>query len=325
MKAVLCSDWGKPSDLALAEVETPEPSPGHVRIAVAACGINFADLLMVAGKYQVRPPLPFSPGLEVSGRVDALGDGVTGLRVGDRVAAYCAYGGFAEAVVVPAGNCVPLSKHIDDVTAAGFMVAYGTSHVALAVRAQLAPGEVLLVHGASGGVGLTAVELGKHMGATVIATAGSDEKLELARTYGAEHLINYREEDFVARVKEITGGRGADVIYDPVGGTVFERSLRCTAWEGRILVIGFASGQIPSAPCNYLLVKNISVVGVHWGAYAERDPAALAGSLSTLFGWHADGALKPHVSQTVPLERAAEGLQALADRRATGKVVVTMG
>jgi NADPH2:quinone reductase len=325
MKAVLCSDWGKPSDLALAEVETPEPSPGHVRIAVAACGINFADLLMVAGKYQVRPPLPFSPGLEVAGRVDALGDGVTGLRIGDRVAAYCAYGGFAEAVVVPAGNCVPLSGHIDDVTAAGFMVAYGTSHVALALRAQLAPGEILLVHGASGGVGLTAVELGRHMGATVIATAGSDEKLELAATYGAEHLINYREEDFVARVKEITDGRGADVVYDPVGGNIFERSLRCTAWEGRILVIGFASGQIPTAPCNYLLVKNISVVGVHWGAYAERDPATLASSLSTLFGWHADGALRPHVSQTVPLERAGEGLQALADRRATGKVVVTMG
>ena len=322
MRAVLCKKWGKPEDLVLEDVAPPTLSPGQVRIGIRACGINFADTLMIAGHYQVKPPFPFSPGLEVAGDILEVGEGVTHLNVGDRVAALPGYGGFAEQVV--AETVLRIPDMMDYVSAAAFSVAYGTSHVALAHRANLQAGEVLLVHGAAGGVGLTAVEIGKLLGATVIATASTPEKLALVAEYGADHLINYKEEDFRTRVKEITGGKGADVIYDPVGGKVFEQSLRCINWEGRLLVIGFASGRIPKAATNYILVKNCSVVGVHWGAYLQRNPKVLQSSLATLFGWYAEGKLKPLVSQTYPLEEAEKALYSLIKRKSRGKVVLTI-
>ncbi|MFQ5612265.1 MAG: NADPH:quinone oxidoreductase family protein [Anaerolineae bacterium] len=325
MKAVLCKAWGEPSTLGIEEVDSPAPGPGQVRIAVHACGINFADVLMVMGQYQVRPPFPFSPGFEVAGQVLECGPEVTGVKPGDRVFAFCDYGGFAEEVVAPAVMTVPLPDDMDFIQAAAFPVAYGTSHVALTYRVGLQPGETLLVHGAAGGVGLTAVEIGKRLGATVIAAASTPEKLQLAARYGADQLINYSQESIRDRVKELTGGRGADVIFDPVGGDAFEQSLRCISWEGRLLTIGFASGRIPQAPVNLVLVKNFSVVGFYWGSYLQRNPQVIRDSLDVLLDWFQAGTLKPHISLTVPLERAAEGLYALLKRKSTGKVVVTTG
>lgn len=325
MRAIVCNQWGTPDDLVYEQVASPSPGPGELHLRVNAAGVNFADSLIIAGKYQVRPPLPFSPGLEMAGVVIEAGEGVTGFSPGDRVAAVASYGGYAEEAVVSAATAVPIPENMDDVTAAGFLVAHGTSHIALTHRAQLEPGEVLLVHGASGGVGITAVEIGKQLGATVIASAGSDEKLELPDAYGADHLINYREIDFRERVLEITEGRGADVIYDPVGGRVFDQSLRTLAWCGRLLVIGFASGRIPEAKANYLLVKNISLLGVHWGAYAQRQPEVMGASFAQLMQWYAEGRLKPHVSQTLPLADAPAALGLLLERKSTGKVVLTPG
>ena len=322
MKAILCQEWGQPETLVLADVATPEPKPGEVRIGVHACSINFADTLMIQGLYQEKPPFPFSPGMEVAGEITAVGENVSHLKPGDRVAALVGHGGLAEEVTTSAMTCIPLPDEMDFVTCAAFSIAYGTSHIALAHRGNLQKGETLLVHGAAGGVGLTAVELGKLLGATVIATASTAEKLALAQKYGADHLINYREEDFRQRVKEITHGRGANVIFDPVGGDVFLQSLRCVAWEGRILVIGFASGDIPSAPVNLTLVKNSSIVGVYWGAYAQRDPQVLLQSLGQLMRWYAEGKLQPHISQTFALADTAEAMRTLMARQATGKVVV---
>ncbi len=322
MKAILCNDWGKPDDLVLADVPSPVPGPGEILLGIHACGINFADTVMIAGQYQVRPPHPFSPGLEVAGEVLEVGEGVTQVKLGDRVMAVCGYGGYAEELVIPASLAVPIPDSMDYATAASFAVAYGTSHIALTHRGQLQAGEVLLVHGAAGGVGLTAVELGKLLGATVIATASTQAKLDLVAKYGADHLINYKEEDFRTRVKELTNGKGADVIYDPVGGDVFAQSLRCINWRGRLLVIGFAGGQIPQAPANILLVKNISVVGVHWGAYLDREPEVMQSSLAQLVEWHAAGKLSPHISHRLPLEEASTALNMLINRQATGKIVL---
>ena len=324
MKAALCSRWGGPETLEIGEAPSPEPAPGEILVGVRACGLNFADTLMIQGKYQERPDFPFSPGLEVSGEVLALGEGVSGFAVGDSVIAFCGHGGLAERVALPGANAVRMPPGLDFVTAAGFGVAYGTAHVGLAHRARLEPGEVLLVHGAAGGVGLAAVEVGRRMGATVIATAGSAEKLALAAEHGAQHVINYREESFRDRVKAFTDGRGADVIFDPVGGDVFDASVRSIAWEGRILVVGFAAGRISEFPVNLALVKNISVIGVYWGAYRTRDPAVLQQSWQVLLEWLAEGALSPHVSATYPLEEAPAALESLTARRATGKVVVTI-
>jgi NADPH2:quinone reductase len=295
-----------------------------VLVAVRACGLNFADTLMIQGKYQERPDFPFSPGLEVAGEVLAVGSQVEDLAAGDPVIAFCGHGGLAERVVVAAANAIPIPDGMDFVTAAGFAVVYGTAHVGLERRGQLAPGEVLLVHGAAGGVGLAAVEVGRQMGATVIATASSEEKLALAKEHGAHHVINYREEDFRERVKSLTDGRGADVVFDPVGGEVFEQSVRCTNWEGRILVIGFASGTISQLPVNLTLVKNISVIGVYWGAYRKRDPAVLQQSWRQLLAWLEEGVLSPHISATYPLEDAPAALESLMQRRATGKIVVSI-
>jgi NADPH2:quinone reductase len=324
MRAVLCKAWGEPEDLVIEDVPAPSPGAGEVRIGVHACGLNFADTLIIAGLYQVKPPFPFSPGLEVAGEILEVGPGVEQLKVGDRVAALCGYGGFAEEVIVPATTIFPIPEVMDYVSAAAFAVAYGTSHLALTHRAKLQPGEVLLVHGAAGGVGLTAVEIGKLLGATVIATASSPAKLELTAQYGADHLINYKEGEFRRRVKEITGGKGADVIYDPVGGDVFDQSLRCINWEGRLVVIGFSSGRIPKAPVNIAMVKNFNIVGVYWGAYAQRKPQVLADSLAILLDWYAAGKLKPHISQTYPLEKASAALNFLSSRKSTGKVVLTI-
>jgi NADPH2:quinone reductase len=321
MRAVVCKSWGTPDVLSLETLESPHPGPGQVSIAIHACGVNFADTLLIQGKYQVKPELPFAPGLEASGEVLVCGTGVTGLQPGDRAVAVLSYGGYAEAVVAPAVAVVPLPPTMDFVTAAGFPVAYGTSHLALTHRAHLQAGENLLVHGAGGGVGLTAVEIGKALGATVIATASSPEKLKIAAEHGADYLIDSSREDIRERVKALGG---ADVVYDPVGGDLFDASLRCINWEGRILAIGFASGKVPHPPANHLLVKNCAVIGLYWGAYLQRNPELLHQSLSELLDWYAQGRLRPHISQTFPLERAKEALAALVERRTTGKVVITM-
>jgi len=324
MKALLCTAWGGPDTLAIGELPSPAPGPGEILIAIRACGLNFADTLMIQGKYQERPDFPFSPGIEIAGEVLEVASGVDDFAPGDRVIALCGHGGLAERVVVAAGNAVRLPEGMDFETAAGFAVVYGTAHVGLDRRARLQPGEVLLVHGAAGGVGLAAVEVGRRMGATVIATASSEQKLALAISHGAHHGINYAEENFRDQVKELTDGRGADVIFDPVGGEVFNQSMRCINWEGRILVIGFASGAIPELPVNLTLVKNMSVVGVYWGAYRKRDSAVLQQSWQQLLEWFADGALSPHISATYPLEETPAALTSLMERRATGKVVVTI-
>ena len=322
MKALVCEAFGPPESLVFKDMPEPEIQPGHVRLGIKACSINFADTLIVQGLYQEKPPFPFSPGMEAAGEILEVGPGVTGLKPGMRVAALCGHGGLAEQVVIPAQVALPIPDEMSYTDAAAFSVAYGTSHIALDHRGQLKAGETLLVHGAAGGVGLTAVELGKLMGATVIATASSPEKLALAEKYGADHLINYREENFRDRVKEITNGKGADVIFDPVGGDVFDLSLRCIAWEGRILVIGFASGRIPEAPANLTLVKNCSVVGVFWGKYSARNPAVLMRSLQQLITWYGEGKIKPHIDQTFPLDQGIAALQRLQNRQARGKVVV---
>jgi NADPH2:quinone reductase len=322
MKAMVCKSLGGTETLFLEELPSPQLETNHVRIAVHACGVNFADTLIIQGKYQVRPEPPFSPGIEAAGEVLECGASVAHLKPGDRVMAILSYGGYAQEVVAPADAVVPLPENMDYVTAAGFPVAYGTSHLALTHRAHLQVGETLLVHGAGGGVGLTAVEIGKQLGATVIATAGGPDKLATAADYGAEHLIDYSKEDIRERVKALGG---ADVVYDPVGGDVFDASLRCINWEGRILAIGFASGKVPHPPANILLVKNCAVIGLYWGAYMWRDPKVMSNSLRELLSWYGEGRLKPHVSQTFLLEEAREALKALLERRTTGKVVITMG
>lgn len=325
MRAVRCHQYGDLANLTVDEVPTPVPGPGQVLVAVHAVGINFADGLMVLGQYQEKPPVPFTPGLEAAGVVEACGEGVTRVRPGDRVIALVDTGAYAEAVVAPEDRLFPVPDGMDLETAAAFAVVYGTSHVALDRRARLQPGETLLVHGAAGGVGLTAVEIGHAMGATVIASASSPEKLARAALHGADHLIDYTHEDLRERVRTITGGRGADVIYDPVGGDVFDASLRCVGWEGRILVVGFASGRIPQAPANILLVKNASVIGIFWGAYRQRDPEVVRDSLSVLFGWYSEGKLKPHISHRLDLADAVRGIGLLRGRQSTGKVVLTTG
>lgn len=324
MKAIVCHELTGVDGLKWEEVPAPLVKDGEVLIKIHACGLNFADTLIIQGLYQEKPPLPFIPGSEVAGEIVAVAEDVTNLKIGDRVAALVSTGGLAEFVACPATTAIPIPPTMDFVSAAGFTIAYGTSHLALWHRAKLQPGETLLVHGAAGGVGLTAVELGKAMGATVIATASSPEKLALAQQYGADHLINYSEEEFRPRVKEITLGKGADVIFDPVGGEVFTESMRCVAWEGRLLVIGFASGEIPKAAVNLTLVKNFSIVGVYWGAYARNNPAVLLESLTMLGQLYSEGKIKPHVSQIFPLEQAGEALNEFIERRAMGKIVVKM-
>jgi len=306
---------------ALADLPRPEPGPGQVRIAVGACGLNFADLLMIEGRYQERPPLPMTLGMELAGTVDALGPGVTGPAPGTRVAAFSGQGGLAEYAVVPAARCLPLPDTMDLAAAAAFQIAYGTSHLALTRRAALVAGETLLVLGAAGGVGLAAVEIGKRLGARVIASARGADRLEVARAAGADHLIDSEAPDLRGALKALGG---VDVVCDTVGGPAFIEALRATRPEGRLLTIGFAGGEVPQIPANLLLVKNLTVIGLYWGGYLSFAPDALTGSLATLLDWHAKGWLAPHISHRLPLSRAAEGLDLLRTRKATGKVVITM-
>lgn len=323
MRAALIHDWCLPEDLKIVDAPGPRPGPGEVRIRVRAAGVNFADGLIIQGKYQEKPPFPFAPGFEVAGEVAEVGPGVTHVKPGDGVFAVLDHGGYAEEVVARAEDVHPLAKGMDMATGAAFPIAYGTSHFALIDRARLAPGEVLLVNGAAGGVGLTAVECGKAAGATVIATAGGADRLEVCAAHGADFGIDYKTEDVRERVKEITGGRGADVVYDAVGGAVFEASLRATAPDGRLLVIGFASGDVPQIKPNHLLVKNLSVIGVYWGAYRRLAPDRIRASFDQLRAWFEAGKLSPRVSHTFPLADAAEALKALKERRITGKAVLT--
>jgi NADPH2:quinone reductase len=324
MKAVLAREFAPLERLALTEVPARHAGPGEAVIAVCACGINFMDGLIVQGKYQMKPPLPFSPGAEVAGVVREVGSGVTGLEFGTRVLAATGYGGFAQEVVTQARGVIRLPEPMDFVTAAAFPIAYGTSYHALKDRAQLRSGESLLVLGAAGGVGLTAVEIGKVMGARVIACASSEEKLALCREYGADELINYASTDLRERVRELTGGKGVDVVYDPVGGAYAEPALRSLAYLGRYLVIGFASGEIPKLALNLLLVKTLSLIGVFWGAFAQTAPERSAANLAELLGWYVEGRLRPHVSATFPLERYGEALDVVMNRKAKGKVVLTV-
>lgn len=319
MRAMRVHELGGP--LRLDEVAVPEPGPGALRLRVLACGLNFADTLMAAGKYQEKLAPPFAPGLEVCGVVEALGPGAEGFAVGDRVAAYAGAGGLAEAAVVPAARCVAAPEGMPDEAVAGFLIAYGTSEVALNHRAGLKPGETLLVTGAAGGVGLTAVELGKAMGARVIACARGADKLEVARAAGADVLIEAGA-DLKAEVKALGG---ADVIYETVGGETFAAALGAARQLGRVLPIGFAGGEVPQIPANILLVKNLTVHGVYWGAYATLDPAVLTESFARLFDLWREGRIRPHVSHVLPLEEANAGLDLLRERKATGKVVVRVG
>jgi len=324
MKAVLARAFAPPEQLSLEEVPERHPAPGEVVIAVKACGVNFLDGLIVQGKYQLKPPLPFSPGAEVAGIVTARGEGVTSVAEGERVLASIGYGGYAEQASVEATRVIPLPPAMDFVTGAAFPITYATSHHALQDRAHLRPGETLMVLGAAGGVGLTAVELGKIMGARVIACASSEEKLALCRRYGADALINYKSSDLRERVRELTDGRGVDVVYDPVGGAYAEPAVRSLAFNGRYLVIGFASGEIPKIALNLLLLKVASLIGVFWGAFAKAQPQKNAENFAELLGWYAEGRLKPHVSATFPLSAYREALDAVMGRRVQGKVVLVM-
>ena len=330
MRAVLCKEFGSHRNLAVEEVPPPpDPGPGQVKIAVKAAGLNFADLLMVGGSYQEKPALPFSPGLEAAGTIVACGPGVARVKPGDRVMATVDHGAFAEQALARESDVHKLPDGIDDVTAAGFAIAYGTAQGALRWRADVKPGETVLIHGAGGGVGLAAVEVAKAMGAVVIATAGDADKLAIAKAHGADHLIDYKTETLRTRIKEIcaklNGGGGVDVVYDPVGGEVFDQSLRCANWSGRLVIIGFASGTVPQIPANYLLVKNLSVLGLYWGSYRKHRPDLVADGFAELFAWHRDGRLKPHVSETLDLAQAATALDLIKTRRSTGKVVLTTG
>lgn len=325
MKAIICRDPKEPLALEYGDLPSPPLGPGEVRVAVRAAGVNYADSLMATGRYQVKPPVPFSPGLEAAGDVIEVGADVTRLKVGDRVLGLTSWGGYAEELVSEEQRFLVIPEDMDYVTAAGFSLTYGTSHLGLAHRARLKAGETLVVHGAGGGVGLTAVEVGKLMGARVIATAGAAEKLALAQSRGADEIINYREEDVRERVLELTDGRGADVVYDPVGGDVFKASLRSIAFEGRILVIGFAGGDVPQIPANHLLVKNVDVIGFFWGAYKTRNREKLVESIYQLVDWWQEGRLKPHVSKTFPLADAQDAVEYLLARKSTGKVVITIG
>lgn len=324
MRAVICRALEGPDALELVELPDPEPEAGEVRIRVRAAGVNFADSLMLKGQYQERPPLPFTPGLEVAGEIEAVGAAVSGLAPGQRVLAFVDRGGFAEKVTARAEDVIPLPDDIDHIAAAGFAIAYGTAHGALRWRADLKPGETLLVHGAGGGVGLTAVECGKAIGATVIATARGADKLAVAKEHGADHVLDSETEDLRTPLKELTGGRGVDVVYDPVGGTLFDASLRTIAWEGRLLVIGFASGKVPQIPANILLVKNAAALGFYWGSYRKHDPKRLRDEFVELFAWHREGRIRPHVATILPLARTADAIRLLVERRSIGKVVVAV-
>lgn len=322
MKAVLCKSYGPPESLVIEAVESPVPGPGEVVISVKASGVNFPDVLIIQNKYQVKPPLPFSPGSEVAGIIKSVGENVTQVKPGDEVFAFTVYGGFAEEVKTDAKRLLPIPAGMTFATAAAFGLTYATSDHALRDRGELKAGETLLVLGAAGGVGLAAVEIGKALGARVIACASSDDKLAVCREHGADETINYATEDLRERIKAITGGTGADVIYDPVGGSYTEPALRSIAWRGRLLVVGFAAGDIPKIPLNLTLLKGCAIVGVFWGEFTRREPERFAQEMRQLGQWYAEGRIRPHISATYPLDRAADALNDMAQRRVVGKVVL---
>ncbi|MEQ8281452.1 MAG: NADPH:quinone oxidoreductase family protein [Parvibaculum sp.] len=309
--------------LRMDEVELPPPGKGEMRLRLKACSVNFPDILMVQGKYQFKPELPFAPGMEGAGLVAAVGEGVTKFKPGDRVVAGLRTGGFAEEANAAEAACRAIPGTMDFAEAAAYPAAYLTAYVALVCRGRLQKGETLLVHGASGGVGLAAVEMGKLLGATVIATSASDEKLKVVKSRGADHVLNVTK-GFREHVKELTGGRGADVIYDPVGGDVFDESVRCIAWNGRLLIIGFTSGRIPSVSVNMPLIKGFSVVGVRAGEYGRRDPEAGRANIEAVDRLAAEGKIKPHICARFPLERAVDAMRMLQNREVVGKVVIEM-
>jgi NADPH2:quinone reductase len=322
VKAVLCKNFGTPKNLIIEDIVEPDLNCGQVRIEIKACGVNFPDLLMIAGKYQKQPAMPFSPGCEVAGNIIEIAPDITEFKLGQRVVAITGFGGMAEQVCVDARRVLVIPKTIDYVQAAGFLLAYGTAYHALKQRAKLEADEILVILGAAGGVGLAAVEIGKIMGANVIAAASTWDKLNLASEYGADHLINYSDTSLKDSILEITEGRGADVIYDPVGGELFKQCLRAVAWCGRILVIGFASGKISTVPANLPLLKGSSIIGVFWGRFTEQEPKINAENTTKLFQFLQKGKLKPHISKIYPLEQSTMALEILEKRRVKGKVII---
>jgi NADPH2:quinone reductase len=322
MRAVVVDRLMEPREVAVRDVPEPHPGPGEVAIEVRAAGCNFSDILMLQGRYQVKPELPFIPGREAAGVVTEIGAGVSGIAVGDRVLAFTHLGAFAQKVVVSAAAAFAMPDAMSFEHGAAIPIVYPTSHAALVDRAGIRSGETLLVHAAAGGVGLAAVQIGHALGARVIGTASGGDKLAIVRAAGAEVVIDYREHDFVPVVLEATDGRGADVIYDPVGGDTTDRSLRCIAWKGRLLVVGFAGGQIPEIRANRIMLKNIAVVGLHWPVYAEKEPATVRAIHEDLMRLYARGEIRPLIHATHPLERVGEALGDLADRRTVGKVII---
>jgi len=322
MRAIVCPVLGGPEVLELRELQLPEPGPGEVRIRVRAAGVNFADTLQLQGRYQEKAALPFVPGLEVAGEIDGLGPAVDGLVPGARVLALLDRGGFAEQAIGRACDVVEIPDELDFATAAGLAVTYGTAYGALIWRAALQAGDWLLVHGAAGGVGLAAVECGKALGGRVIATARGADRAAVATAHGADPALDSDGPALVSSIKEITGGHGVDVAFDPVGGAMFDAALRTVAWGGRIVLIGFASGAVPQIPANRLLVKNAAALGFYWGSYRRHDPARVQAALVTLLDWYRAGLIRPHVGTRLPLARAADALTLLQDRKATGKIVL---
>ena len=320
----MCKEYGPPESLVVEDVPSPTPGPGDVIISAKAASVNFPDVLIIQNKYQVKPPLPFSPGSEVAGVVKAIGDGVDSVKSGDKVMAVTTYGAFAEEVKTPATRLVPIPDGMDYPTAAAFLLTYGTSEHALRDRGQLKAGETLLVLGAAGGVGIAAIEIGNALGARVIACASTEDKLAVCREHGADATINYASEDLRERITDLTAGKGVDVVYDAVGGSYTEPALRSLAWRGRLLVVGFAAGEIPRIPLNLALLKGCSIVGVFWGDFARREPKLFAESVRRLGEWYREGKLKPHISATFPLDQAAEALKLMAARKVKGKVVLTV-
>jgi NADPH2:quinone reductase len=326
MRAVLCKEFGPPEKLVFEEnLPSPKPSEGEAVIAVHAASVNFPDILMIQNKYQFQPPMPFSPGSELSGIVKEVGAGVNNIKPGDHVLVGAGWGGFADEYLANKDRLARLIKlppQVDFAAAAAFYMTYGTSYHALKQRAQLQPGETVVVLGAAGGVGLAAVELAKLMGARVVAAASSSEKLDLCRSYGADDVINYVTEDLKERIKELTGGKGADVIYDPVGDKFSEPALRATAWKGRFLVVGFAAGEIPKIPLNLVLLKGCQIVGVFWGSFTRQEPKANEENSRELLGWLANGKIKPYIQKRYPLRAVPEALQDMAARKVMGKIII---
>ena len=322
MKALLCTRYGTPDDLEVADIADPQPGPGEAVVRIKAAALNFFDTLIIAGKYQTKPPMPFSPAAEFAGQVESIGAGVTSVGVGDRVMAYTRYGAARERIAIAADKLIKIPDRLDFDRAAGLCVTYGTTLYALKDRAKLAAGETLAVLGASGGVGLAAIELGKIMGARVIACASSADKIAFAREHGADDGIDYGTEDLKEALRRVTNGNGPDVIYDPVGGAYAEAALRSIAWQGRFLVIGFAAGDIPKLPLNLVLLKGCDVLGVFWGSWLERNPQGHRANTEQLITWVADGKLSSHVHAVYALADAPAALKAIAARQVMGKVIL---